>query len=165
MMKKLVSVGSAIALALSLSACVPVQSNYRQPTPYQNYMAEAKAREAGAKAEQAKINREIEAADAGAIPRNYQFIARKGIKDSLKDPDSAKISAFTKPKKDAIYEDSKIIYGYSTCATVNAKNSYGGYTGNHVFWVFIKHGVAMRVNDTDGDYGNLIFVNHFVSCS
>ncbi len=59
-------------------------------------------------------------------------VIEQTIKDQLKDPDSARF-------KWADYRTGSTVY----CAEVNAKNSYGGYTGFVPFAVFV-------VQTTDG---------------
>lgn len=47
------------------------------------------------------------------------------MREQLKDPDSAKFSSVK-----AVVDDDQALY---VCGLVNAKNSYGGYTGNVAF--------------------------------
>ncbi|WP_243077748.1 hypothetical protein [Pantoea sp. MQR6] len=51
------------------------------------------------------------------------------VRETLKDPDSAKFESFFRESSDG--------EGY-VCGTINAKNSYGGYTGRSNFYVYIK---------------------------
>ncbi|MBC7948356.1 MAG: hypothetical protein H7Y42_10785 [Chitinophagaceae bacterium] len=53
-----------------------------------------------------------------------QAAARKAVLNGLKDPYSAKFGRFTQVNKD------------HACYTVNARNSYGGYTGNQEAFLF-----------------------------
>lgn len=50
------------------------------------------------------------------------------VKQTLKDPDSAKFNSYYRPFGDGV--------GY-ICGTVNAKNSYGGYVGNRNYYVHL----------------------------
>ncbi|HEM8621104.1 hypothetical protein [Citrobacter amalonaticus] len=50
------------------------------------------------------------------------------VKQSLKDPESAKFNSFYRQFGDGV--------GY-VCGTVNAKNSYGGYVGNRNYYVHL----------------------------
>ncbi len=51
-----------------------------------------------------------------------------GVRDGLKDPDSAKFRGFRASAKQP--KDPKAaVSTYNVCGYVNAKNSYGGYTG------------------------------------
>ena len=54
----------------------------------------------------------------------------KGLAKTLKDPDSAKFE-WTKIPKEELWPKSRNAFDY--CATVNAKNSYGGYIGFQPF--------------------------------
>lgn len=71
------------------------------------------------------------------------------VREGLKDPDSAKFNSF--------YHSSGDSDGY-VCGHVNAKNSYGGYTGNKPFFVYIdtingelkSHGPVTIISDDDG---------------
>jgi hypothetical protein len=60
-----------------------------------------------------------------ATPDEVQGIT-EALKSRLKDPDSAKVSGVK------ISADGKTACGY-----VNAKNSYGGYTGDSAFYVMV----------------------------
>ncbi|PTA87453.1 hypothetical protein CWM66_26355 [Kosakonia sp. H7A] len=53
------------------------------------------------------------------------------VKQTLKDPDSAKFNSYYRPFGDGV--------GY-ICGTVNAKNSYGGYVGNRNYYVHLTVG-------------------------
>ncbi|MDV2901775.1 hypothetical protein R0H17_09050 [Phytobacter diazotrophicus] len=50
------------------------------------------------------------------------------VKQSLKDPDSAKFNSYYRSFGDGV--------GY-ICGTVNAKNSYGGYVGDRNYYVHL----------------------------
>jgi hypothetical protein len=64
-------------------------------------------------------------ASCPATPKEEQAVLA-ALKSSLKDPDSAKISNV---KVSAA--------GKTVCGLVNAKNSYGGYSGDSVFYVMV----------------------------
>lgn len=73
----------------------------------------------------------------GATPNisRFQKQIESKIKSKLKDPYSAKIGKCAPyPKKSSIYN---VAAGWSTLCPVNAKNSYGGYTGNKHYNAFI----------------------------
>jgi hypothetical protein len=59
-----------------------------------------------------------------ALPKNYAEQIDKAFVQRLKDPASRQISYVGKP------------YGSAVCGTVNAKNSFGGYTGQQVFLAY-----------------------------
>ena len=61
--------------------------------------------------------------EARAATPQEESAVTAALKDSLKDPDSAKVSGVK------ISADGK-----TACGFVNAKNSFGGYTGNSAFY-------------------------------
>lgn len=86
----------------------------------------------------------------GCKPTEKDFIkiGESLVRDSLKDPDSAKL--------ESSFHSSGENDGY-VCGHVNAKNSYGGYTGKKPFYVYIDtadgklkdHGAVVIANDDD----------------
>lgn len=83
---------------------------------------------------------------------------------NLKDPDSARFGRFSKPRKEYLYENSKPVYGYSVCAEINAKNSYGGYTGSQTYWFLIRNEIIQRAQNTTTGLKRMISLDHFVNC-
>ena len=91
-------------------------------------------------------------ADYGSYPKNYQEIIRSSLEKSLKDPDSAKYSDYKEPKKEYYITDPtkrEVLYGYAACVSVNAKNSYGGYSGSMPFWFLIKDSKVIATLDSE----------------
>lgn len=80
--------------------------------------------------------------------KDFISIGEGIVKDSLKDPESAKFSSF--------FHASSENEGY-VCGDVNAKNSYGGYTGKKPYFIYIEtndgkltnHGPVTIVADDD----------------
>jgi hypothetical protein len=100
-------------------------------------------------------------ADYGAYPSNYETIVRAYLGKSLKDPESARYGEFTKPEKDQAIESvgqRRALYGYVTCVDVNAKNSYGGYTGAQRYWFLIRDDSVVRYGT-----GNM-YIDHAPKC-
>lgn len=149
-MKK-IAIICAMLSALLLSGCSNPQ------------LEEAKKKDAEFAAAVKAIN--LESADVGSEPKNYNVYVEEAIRSQLKDPDSAKFSGMTKPRKEVMVENRQFIYGYSTCVFVNAKNSYGGYVGKQLYWVFIRDGKVLRVKNTNDQFGNIIFVGRSIKCS
>jgi hypothetical protein len=58
------------------------------------------------------------------LPKNYSEQIDKTFVQRLKDPASRQIAYMGKP------------YGSAVCGTINAKNSFGGYTGKQVFLAY-----------------------------
>lgn len=151
-MNKFFIAAAFTASAFLLSACAPNQA-----------MLDAKRKDA--EFAQSVKNIDLETADVGKKPANYEALVEAAIRGQLKDPDSAQFSGITKPKKEVMVEQSNFVYGYSSCVFVNAKNSYGGYTGKQLYWVFIRNDQVLRIKNTNDAYGNIIFVGRPVNCS
>lgn len=59
----------------------------------------------------------------------------------LKDPDSAKVRNVSNPIPNVVKYVPGITtggVGWSICGEVNAKNSYGGYTGYKWWWILVN---------------------------
>ncbi|MGE6467983.1 hypothetical protein [Serratia proteamaculans] len=149
-MKKIAVIGAVLA-SLMLSGCESPQ------------MAEAKRKDAEFANAVKNIN--IETADVGEAPKNYKEAVEEAIRGQLKDPDSAKFSGMSTPRKEVMVENRDFVYGYSTCVFVNAKNSYGGYVGKQLYWVFLRDNQVRRVKNTSGQFGNIVFVGRPINCS
>lgn len=83
---------------------------------------------------------EINKANYGKKPVNYENLVKEKMKDTLKDPDSAKYKFNREPSKMWIvnpYGDGHL-FGWGTCGEINAKNSYGGYTGFQRYFYFFQ---------------------------
>lgn len=83
-----------------------------------------------------------ENADYGRYPKDYESIVHNHLSLILKDPNSVRISKITKPRKEHKITDKlkkEAVYGYSTCVWLNAKNSYGGYVGENLYWFLIRN--------------------------
>lgn len=93
---------------------------------------------------------EIRAMDYGSYPHNYEALAKRHFAQVLLDPDSARYGTFSRPRKfltvserwgaragtyDFTYHTS-----YFSCVNINAKNTYGGYTGWQTHLVKFKNG-------------------------
>lgn len=88
---------------------------------------------------------EISKADHGAYPDSYEKITKNYFERILKDPDSANYKSITTPQK--YYAGSRFDgakYGYLVCASVNSKNSYGGYTGYKTHGLLIRNNVVIQ---------------------
>lgn len=130
--------------------------------PYQQ-IQEAKRKDAEFALALKNIN--LDTADTGINLSNYKPIVENTIREQLKDPDSAQFSGFTIPRKEVMVDNRKFVYGYSICVYVNAKNSYGGYTGKQLHKVFLRDSKVLQVKNTNDVYGNIIFVGKPVNCS
>ena len=103
-------------------------------------------------------------ADYGRPPTNHEELIKSWAVDALKDAESARYVSISKPRKEFIVENLKPVFGYSTCATINAKNSYGGYAGNQTYWFFMRNGKIERSQNLSGYPGKMISRDHYVNC-
>lgn len=71
----------------------------------------------------------LERADYGALPNDYKELIAGKISNNLKDPLSA-MYKYAEPYKGWCKSGFGTYYGWLVRVSVNAKNSYGAYTGN-----------------------------------
>ncbi|MBN3071168.1 hypothetical protein H4F33_03345 [Pectobacterium brasiliense] len=162
-MNKIVII-SMLSASLFLAGCAPgYVTNPVSSNGYSQKIQDAKRKDAEFAEKVKNIN--LETSDVGSKPSNYKKIIEDAIRDQLKDPESAKFSDMTTPRKEVMVEQSNFVYGYSLCVYVNAKNSYGGYVGKQLYWVFMRNNQVLRISNTSGAYGNIIFVGRPVNCS
>lgn len=85
---------------------------------------------------------EIQNADYGPYPENYQEIIKNYYSEKLYDPYSAMYTFRKGPEKSFMRTFNGIVYLWRVTGTVNGKNKFGGYVGAKPFEVYIKHGVV-----------------------
>lgn len=88
---------------------------------------------------------EVATANYGPYPENYEQI-KSYMESVLKDPYSVIYRSIEKPEK-SWYKQSNFeqpIYGYQTCVTYNAKNSFGAYTGYSTDYFIINDGSIIK---------------------
>jgi len=95
-----------------------------------------------------KVNPElIASANYGTYPANYEELVKSYHGRKLKDPFSAQYQISTPiegyTRKAPIAGGEADSFGYMVLAHVNAKNSYGGYTGWKPHWFFIMNGFVV----------------------
>jgi hypothetical protein len=88
--------------------------------------------------------------DYGSYPRNHEQLIKHHLAQTLIDPRSMMLDGISRPRKFVRFERRfrpietdtpiRIITGYVVCARVNAKNSYGGYTGWQLHPYLIRDG-------------------------
>lgn len=124
-MKKVLTVMCAVVL---LAACAtgPLPSMFYEPT-----------------------KEELANADYGTYPSNYEDIARSFMSTRLKDPESARYRFTEQPRKAHTFARSRseVRYIYRVEVTINAKNSYGGYVGEHQYMFDIRNGAVLDYLD------------------
>lgn len=80
---------------------------------------------------------EINSANYGVLPNNYQDVIKSEMGKRLKDPNSAEYD-FSQPYKAWCKSGFTTFYGWLAPFSLNAKNSYGGYTGAQTFVYLIN---------------------------
>jgi hypothetical protein len=101
------------------------------------------------------------------LSSSVQAQAEKGVKEKLKDPNSAQFSNLRAYQKDA--------HMIAVCGDVNAKNSYGGYVGATPFISYVQTaqrsdgstayliGIASLAGSTESEV--IIFYKMFPLCA
>lgn len=95
------------------------------------------------------LQEQVNTADCGAYPQNYKLITQQYILDRLKDASSAQLKFTENPRK-TYFEDKhngklstgETIFCWIVSVNVNAKNSFGTYTGFQT-WQFILEMVKL----------------------
>lgn len=87
--------------------------------------------------------KELESGDYGSYPDTYKEIVKTYLDRSLKDPESARIEYPSAPRTAWNKFGGELKFGYAVCVNVNAKNSYGGYTGFKRHYFLIKNGTII----------------------
>ena len=95
---------------------------------------------------------DIKAVDFGAKPSNYEERVKDYMAMQLKDPMSA-VYNFRLPLRRAVVKTGMLdnftkYYGWVVEVSVNAKNSFGGYTGAKTYFIFIRPD-GLRADITD----------------
>ena len=92
----------------------------------------------------APTQQEIDKADYGEYPSDYQAIIMTYLQN---DPYSLMDLRMSKPRKCWTEFKEGFVYGYLVYVSYNAKNRYGGYTGQKEEFAFIrKNRVEMMVS-------------------
>jgi hypothetical protein len=95
---------------------------------------------------------ESAAANFGALPKNYQTVIRgyMSMPGRLKDPYTA-VYRFEAPRKgfaqDGALAGGKRHYGWIVPTWINAKNSFGGYTGVQLYVMFLFEGKVSDITE------------------
>ncbi len=95
---------------------------------------------------------EIKTANFGDKPSNYEERVKDYMAMELKDPMSA-VYNFRQPLRRAVVkmgmsDNFAKYYGWVVEVSVNAKNSFGGYTGAKTYYIFIRPD-GLRADITD----------------
>lgn len=76
-------------------------------------------------------------ADYGQYPSDYEQTIKSYMSQRLKDPYSAQFQFLNQPKT-AWNGIGGLKYGYAVCVLINAKNSFGGYTGSQLSYFMLR---------------------------
>lgn len=96
-------------------------------------------------------SQEIASADYGTYPSEYAAIVSSFMYTKLKDSESAQYRFLFEPKKAWTAVGGRA-YGYAVCALINAKNSFGAYTGAHLYYFLIHDGHIVSTWGGDGSF-------------
>lgn len=106
---------------------------------------------------------QIQAADYGLpiAQSEAQKIATEWFNNRLKDPMSAVyewgvVTQGHSNKVPLLGLDA--VFGYQLLVSVNAKNSYGGYTGKQRYMLLLKNGAVVRAAKEECNYGSCAFM-------
>jgi hypothetical protein len=91
-----------------------------------------------------------EAADHGPYPKNHEEIVQKYIHENFMDPYSIRDLAIQKPTKGWVtgawlFGEKPITYGWEIIFAVNAKNSFGAYSGLQKIDLIVRDGKIVKV--------------------
>lgn len=104
-------------------------------------------------------------ANVGEAPKKYKKRIKKAIRFALNDPDNVKFSGFTTPRKEVLADRGKLIYGYAVCVLVDEKMPSGDYTGDILYWVFMRDNDILRIKNTQNPQGKEIFPGRSINCN
>ena len=104
----------------------------------------------------APTSEEMSSADYGPSPSNYEATVREYLSQNLKDPYSYDLKFLFEPRKDWSGLGARKQFGYAVCANVNAKNSFGAYTGFKLMYFLIRNDqVVASVGGTGAPQENI----------
>jgi hypothetical protein len=91
--------------------------------------------------------------DYGVLPPDYKSDITNYFNANLKDPYSAHYT-FYEPVETSWYQgwSTHKFYGWKVMVDVNAKNSFGGYTGNQSYFFTFAGGVLYNVLTPDNAF-------------
>lgn len=99
---------------------------------------------------------ELANADYGRYPSDFQGTVKRHMQLRLKDPESARYE-FRNPVVQAWSGYGGRNYGYASCVLVNAKNSFGGYTGFQKSYYMVRNDqVVVDLHGSPGPYGSVM---------
>lgn len=94
---------------------------------------------------------QLATADCGLKPVFHRSLAKVVFDTALKDPESARITYHELQKGwICVGIDDPGVFCWKMPVTVNAKNSFGGYTGAQTWWFWFNNTQMLGVRDDDG---------------
>lgn len=90
----------------------------------------------------------LQESDFGPLPADHSTIFAGYLASYLKDPYSAQVTHYAGPAKfvgATGFSFNVKGYGWASCYAVNAKNSFGGYTGARAYLAVIRNGRIVEV--------------------
>lgn len=99
-----------------------------------------------------QLGRKLSLVDAGPPPPDTGEVVRSALRYRLKDFDAAKIEIPVAPRPVVFAQAAGMNAGgagWEICPMVNAKNSFGGYTGFKPIFILWKQGQVIDFNATE----------------
>lgn len=90
----------------------------------------------------------LQESDFGPLPADHGAVFAGYLAGHLKDPYSAQVTHYAGPAKfvgSTGFSFNVKGYGWASCYAVNAKNSFGGYTGARAYLAVIRNGRIVEV--------------------
>ena len=158
-MKRITLLSLAVCMIVSLSGCFqqqrPIQNMPEGPQSYTP--TSSPINDAAQRMEYFnQLRAEAPTADCGPYPKSYQKLTIDAVRQRLKDPTSAKFKIHGKPEKSysidhTDFASKTTVFCWRVGVEVNAKNSFGGYTGDKTWLVYIRDGLVISVVNSE-DY-------------
>ncbi len=88
---------------------------------------------------------DVDNADYGPFPTNYEQIVRDYYQQELRDPDATRYKQIDEPVRYWLGNElDDVYYGYLVCVTLNTKNLFGGYKGYQTDGLMIHDGEVVK---------------------
>lgn len=143
---------------------LPILTACATPSNYSGYESEASRMYREANSATHPTDEEINSLSYGKAPKNHDSLFKKIAKDNLKDPGSAQFRNIQKPKK--FWGKSLTLNPYwLICGEVNAKNSFGGYTGFDVMAVRQSPDGTIDILPLDSGRTKFTFASEHYPCT
>lgn len=101
---------------------------------------------------------ELASAYYGPYPSEYERVIKEYMSVRLKDPYSAHYEFLIRPSTGYLSLKENI-FGWLVCVDINAKNSYGGYTGAKPNIFLLRDGRVVHAEFSGGNTQNITILN------